>query len=191
MPEYDENGEEIPEEPEGIRGIRQAKNAAEARATQAEEALVAANADRRELAVLKAGLDPSDKTTAKFIEHYDGDLSVDAMKTAAIEWGIIPEVDAAAAASAAGQQQMAQAFQGGEHTPLGTAQVGDRNLRVQVPAEEVEMWQAFEARVKVGDYQGGQDVLRQYGRETEGITGYEPEPGAGQPQTTPISGRPV
>ena len=53
------------------------------------------------------------------------------------------------------------------------------------------MWQAFEARVANGDMQGGQEILRSYGRQVTGIEDIEYERGAGAPNTNPIQGRPV
>lgn len=190
MPEYDENDEIEPEEPEGVRGIRQAKKAAEERAKAAEEALAAADADRRELAALKAGLDPADKTAAFFLSHYDGDLTAEAMKTAAIEAGVLPEIDAEAQASVDGQAQMASAFQGGEHTPLGTTFVGDAGQRIQVPADEAEKWQEFQAALNRGE--NGMDVLRRYDHPLSGNESgdYQFHPGYGAANTTPRSGRP-
>ncbi len=189
MPEYDENGEEI-EESEGMSGLRNAKKAAEKRAQEAEEALASAAADRRELAALKADLNPQDKATAFFLKHYDGEPTAEAMKAAAIDAGVIPEVDQAAAESVQGQAQMARAFQGGESAPIGAVAVGEGMARHQVPAEEAEMWQAFEAKVKAGDMQGGAEVLRTFGRDLSGIEDIEMAQGAGGPQTQPLSGRP-
>jgi len=195
MPEYEENDDEIEDiEDEGVRGARKAQRATEQANKQLREQLAQAEADRRELAAIKAGLDPADKASAFFLKHYDGDLSSDAMKTAAIEAGVLPEVGAEAAASSAGQAQMASAFRSGETTPLGSTTVGPAHMRKQVPAEEAEMWQDFEAAVKRGDsqaMQAGLEVLRAHGRQVTGIEGYEYELGAGSPQITPISGRPV
>ena len=100
---------------------------------------------RRE-AARDAGLDLTNKTTAKFMQHYEGDFTPDAMKAAAVEWGIMPDVEQAAQESVQGQTQMASAYSGGETQPLGTTTIGDRHHRVEVPAAEAEKWQAFEVR---------------------------------------------
>lgn len=188
MSEYDENDDQ---ESEGIQGIRRAKNAAEARATAAEEALTAAQGAQRELGAIKAGLDPAEKSHAFFLSHYEGDLTPEAMKAAAIDAGIMPEIAPEAQASVQGQAQMAQAFQGGEHTPLGNTQVGPPGMRLQVPAEEAEMWTEFQAALQRGDRQGSVEVLRAHGRQVTGIEDTEMAPGAGSAQIVPISGRPV
>lgn len=189
MSEYDEEIEE-PESPdEGMRGLRSAKKAAEERARQAEEQLAEARNAQRELAAMKAGLDPEEKAHKFFLSHYDGDFSPEAVKAAAIDAGVLPEIAPDAQASVQGQARMAQAFQGGEHVPLGTTFVGPREARIEVPADEAEKWQAFEADLARGG--NGLDVLRQYGHPLGGTAGdYEYDAGAGAPATTPISGRP-
>jgi hypothetical protein len=194
MPEYDEEIDETEQddqEDQGVRGVRKAQRAAEARAKAAEEQLAQASGAMRELGAMKAGLNPDDKAAKFFLAHYDGDLSPEAMKAAAIEAGVLPEVEAAAQASVAGQAQMSAAFSGGEQSPLGTTQVGPRHARVTVPAEEGEMWTEFESAVKSGDFQAGGEILRNYGRQMTGIEDVEYEPGAGAPKTDPISGRPM
>lgn len=189
MPDYDENGNEIEAEPEpeGMQGLRGAKKAAEQRAQVAEEALEAANADRRELAAMKAGLNPDDKTAAFFLKHYDGPLDAETMKTAAVEAGVLPEVDAAAAQSVQGQAQMASAVQGGERSPLGTTFVGQGAARHEVPAEEAEMWQDIEKAVSSGSPQSFQkvaDILRQHGHDV-GVG--QTEPLHTSPNTVPLA----
>lgn len=151
------------DESEGIRGIRKAQKAAEARATAAEEALLAANAERREYAAMKAGLNPDDKMTAYFLAHYDGDPSADAMKTAAIEAGVLPDVDESAQQTATAQAQMAQAVGAGLTGNSGTTFVGPTSQRREVPAEQAEMWQEFEKVVSTQGAAAGAEVLQRYG----------------------------
>lgn len=192
MSEYDEIDDETEETgDEGVRGIRKAQRATDAENKRLREELEQAQADRRELAAVKLGLDTSNKVTAKFMEHYDGDLSIEAMKAAAIEWGVLPEQEDAAAASTAGQAQMAQAFQGGEQVPLGTTTIGPG--RTEVPADQAEMWSEFESALKAsgGRAEAGADVLRRYGHQMDGIVDHEPIPGANGPSITPISGMPI
>lgn len=192
MSEYDEF-DQSEDQDEGLRGLRQAKKAAEAEQKRLQEELATAQAERRELAALKAGLDPSDKAIAFFLRHYDGDPNADAMKAAAVEAGVLPDVAPEAAASVAGQAQMAAAFQGGEQTPLGSTTIGDRNFRMTVPADQAQMWQEAEQAAKAKDFVGMADILRRYGHGGDGIVAgsYEYEAGAGGPATAPISGRPV
>lgn len=92
-----------------LRKERKERAAAEERAAAAE----------RRLAFIEAGLDPSDPRASYFVKGYDGDLSVDAIKAAAIEGGFIqaqqqqaaPEDQAAALAAS---QRIAAASAGGE-----------------------------------------------------------------------------
>jgi hypothetical protein len=187
MPEYEDDlndDDTVPrDDDEGMRGLRQAKKAAETRAKDAETALAAANAERREYAAVKAGLDPASKQAQFFLSHYDGEPTPDAIKSAAIEAGIIDDGDAATQQAAAAQQTMAQAFGGGETVPLGTQPVGPG---LQVPAQELPMWQAYEAKLKAGDFNGAGEVLRQFGRSTAQVAGHEMLPGGNVPQSTPL-----
>jgi hypothetical protein len=175
MPEYDDNYESdddtTPEDDEGIRGVRKAKNAAEARAKEAERQLAEANIERREYAAVKAGLDPQSKQAQFFLTHYDGEPTAEAIKTAAIDAGIIDDGTEASQAAAAAQQQMAAAFGGGEGFPVGTQPIGPDGM--QVPAEEVPMWKEFEDRVKNGDFAGGAQVLRKFGHGVAETAGHE------------------
>lgn len=187
MPEYDEDGNpiETEPEPEGMQGLRQAKKAAEAEQRRLADQLAQANAERAEYAAFKAGLDPDDKTTKFFLAHYDGEPTVEAMKAAAVEAGIISDGTEEAAAAATAQGQMAQAFTGGESLPAGQVQIGPRHARHNVPAEEAQMWQEYEKAVQ-GPFgaQAGMEVLQKYGREAGGLD-VEPMPGAGAPVTQP------
>lgn len=187
MPEYDEDGNliETEPEPEGMQGLRQAKKAAEAEQRRLADELAQANADRREYAAFKAGLDPDDKTTKFFLDHYDGEPTVEAMKAAAVDAGIISDGSEETAQAVQAQTQMARAMVGGEPLPAGQVQVGPPHARHAVPAEEAEMWQEYEKAVR-GPFgaQAGMEVLQKYGREAGGVD-VEPMPGAGAPVTRP------
>lgn len=186
MSEYEDFDDETDQESEGIAGLRKAKKAAEARAKEAEEAAAAGAAAQRELAALKAGLDPGDKLQGYFLNTYQGDPTPEAMKAAAIEAGVLPEIDPVAAQSANGQAQMASAVRGGETVPLGTTVVGSGAVKVEVPAEQAPMWQAFEAAAKTGNFQGAAEILRSHGHQMDGIADVEALPGSGVANTSPI-----
>lgn len=188
MPEYDEEYEpdESDSEDQGVRGVRKAQRATEAENKRLREENAQASADRRELAAMKAGLDPTDKTTAFFLKHYDGDPTADALKNAAVEAGVIPEVDPSTAAHVTAQTQMAAAFNGGEHAPLGTSFIGDKSMRREVPADQAPMWEEIEKAARNQDYAGIAETLRSYGHEVGDGSEAQPMPGAGAPQTNPI-----
>jgi hypothetical protein len=188
MPEYDDDGNEIPEPEgdEGIRGIRQAKKAAEARADAAEAAAAEAQTAVKELAFLKAGLPEDSKTAAYFRNTYTGDLTPEAIKQAAAEAGIIPDQSTEASESIAGQSQMAQGMQGAQAPHFGSVQIGPSHAPVTVPAEDAEMYQELEAAAKRG-FQGIQqmsEILRRHGHE--GGSG-ETEPLHTGPNTVPLA----
>lgn len=61
----------------------------ERKAKEAEAAKAEAQAAKRELALLKAGIDLESPTGKLFAKAYDGEASVDAIKAAATEYGLI------------------------------------------------------------------------------------------------------
>ncbi len=189
MPEYEEEYEteaDEDSEDQGVRGVRKAQRATEAENKRLREENAQASADRRELAAMKAGLDPTDKTTAFFLKHYDGDPTADALKNAAVEAGVIPEVDPAVATNVGAHTQMAAAFNGGESTPLGTAFVGDKSMRREVPADQAPMWEEIEKAARNQDYGGIAETLRSYGHEVGDGSEAQVLPGAGSPSTAPL-----
>lgn len=105
--EYDDGG--TPNESSVITELRDKLRKAEKTAQGNAEAATRAETAERELAFLKAGVDPSKAGSTWFIKGYDGDLSPDAIKKAAGEAGLLaatqPEPQQAAA-----QQQAAQTF---------------------------------------------------------------------------------
>ena len=70
----------------------------ERKAKEAETAKAEAQAAKRELALLKAGIDLESPTGKLFAKAYDGEASVDAIKAAATEYGLIGTESAPAAA---------------------------------------------------------------------------------------------
>lgn len=70
---------------------------------------------KREVAFLRAGIDPDDKRMAYFVKGYDGELDSSAIRAAAIEAGFIQQdqqADPAQQAAAQSQQRVAQASAG-------------------------------------------------------------------------------
>lgn len=72
-----------------VRKLEQeAKDGKRAR-READEAKADANAAKRELALMKAGIDLDSPTGKLFVKAYDGEISADAIKAAATEYGLI------------------------------------------------------------------------------------------------------
>lgn len=69
----------------------------ERKAKEADAAKAEAQAAKRELAILKAGIDLESPTGKLFAKAYDGEASVDAIKAAATEYGLIGTESAPAA----------------------------------------------------------------------------------------------
>ena len=181
--QYDNEIDDPGDESEGLRGLRKAKNAAEARQRELEAELAQAGQDRKELAFLKADLGQS-KAVDFFRLHYDGPLDADSIRSGASDAGVLPDTDPAAQAALEGQQRMSNAFAGGEPTSGSITHIGP--YREEVPVEETEMWEKFEAAVKgQGGAQAGAEVLRAYGRNVGAAS--EPIPGGGNPTVVPIS----
>lgn len=91
MPEFDEHGNEIEEQPDNsvIKQMRSTidtvKAENESLTVEAEEGRAA----KRELAFINAGIDTSQGIGKFFAKSYDGELTADAVKAAAIEEGVI------------------------------------------------------------------------------------------------------
>jgi ribosomal protein L12E/L44/L45/RPP1/RPP2 len=97
--------------------------------TQAtKRAEVERDAVKRELAFVRAGIDPEDKRLGYFVKGYDGDLKPESIKQAAIEAGFLeaPAEDPAVAEAKAKSQENLSAAEriaglgvGGEKAPTG------------------------------------------------------------------------
>jgi hypothetical protein len=70
---------------------------------------------KREVAFLRAGIDPDDKRMAYFVKGYDGELDATAIRAAAVDAGFIQQEqapDPAQQAAAQSQQRVAAASEG-------------------------------------------------------------------------------
>ena len=88
-----EDLEEEPEETEQPRLVQMARKdirALERQAKAAQTAQAEATAARRELAFLKAGI-PDTGPGKLFVKAYDGELSADAIRAQAVEFGILEQ----------------------------------------------------------------------------------------------------
>lgn len=86
----DESGEPSKDSRQFVRKLEQEAKAGKAAKREAEEAQREAANAKRELAFLKAGIDLESPTGKLFAKAYDGDTSLDAVKAAAGEYGLIP-----------------------------------------------------------------------------------------------------
>jgi hypothetical protein len=97
MPEYDEDGNEIEEtedeesekESSVIRKMRAENKDAKAKLKELEPKAAEGEAAKRELALLKAGIDTESPLGKLFAKAYDGELDVETVKAAAIEAGVL------------------------------------------------------------------------------------------------------
>jgi hypothetical protein len=102
MSEYDFEDQELDNTPENdgnetdrnsrqfVRDLEKQAKAGKQAAREAEEAKREADAAKRELAFLKAGIDMDSPSGKLFAKAYDGDASLDSVKAAAAEYGLLP-----------------------------------------------------------------------------------------------------
>ncbi len=107
----DNENEQAPD----IKGLREAAKRSDTYKSEAEAA-------KRELAFVKAGIDPDDPKAGYFVRGYQGDVEPSAIKAAAIEAGFLQaQVDAGQQQAQAGQSAV-NAIQGGGTNQRGTQQ---------------------------------------------------------------------
>jgi hypothetical protein len=90
-----------------MRELEQQVKAFEAKAKEAEAAT-------RELAFVKAGVDPDSAAAKYFVKGYDGELTPEAIRAAAEEAGLIPSQKKEVAAEQQAWNRVAQASRAGE-----------------------------------------------------------------------------
>lgn len=88
-PEPEPKRDPEPKTPNFRRQLEQRARDAEAKAAAAEAELEQAANARRELALLKAGIDTESGPGKLFARAYDGELTTEAIKTAATEYGVL------------------------------------------------------------------------------------------------------
>ena len=86
----DESSEPSKDSRQFVRKLEQEAKAGKVAKREAEEAQREAANAKRELAFMKAGIDLDSPTGKLFAKAYDGDASVEAVKAAAGEYGLIP-----------------------------------------------------------------------------------------------------
>lgn len=99
--EYTDEGEErvITISRDQIRSL-------EAKAKRAEDAESRAESAERELAFAQAGINPNDTKLSYFRKGYEGDVTAEAIRAAAIEAGFLSDPDAVPAEEVAAQRRM-------------------------------------------------------------------------------------
>jgi len=100
MSEYETNDDTQDDEgyndPNAVRNLREANKRMKADLEAATTAAAEATGAKRELTLIRAGIDLDSPQGKLFAKAYDGDLSVEAVKEQAAEYGLMkPEVPAA------------------------------------------------------------------------------------------------
>ena len=85
MSEYDDFTDEDEQVPAAGNPMRAAMRAMESEIKSLRQKAIESEVTKRELAFVKAGIDPSDTAAKYFVKGYDGELTQDAIKQAAIE----------------------------------------------------------------------------------------------------------
>lgn len=125
------------------RGLRRAAN----KSKKLEQELLEI---KRELAFAKAGINPEDPKMRYFVKGYDGELSAEAVRQAALEAGFLASQsgpDPAAQQAAAAQERVVTASAGA----------------VLADTTEEGVLAQMEAAMEEGGIEGMLDVARQYG----------------------------
>lgn len=128
---------------EAPRGLRRAAN----KSKKLEQEL---SSTRRELAFIKAGINPDDPKMRYFVKGYEGELSADAVREAALEAGFLasqPQSDPTKDAAAAAQNRVMAASAGG----------------VYEDASEEAAYARLEQAMEEGGVEAMMEVARQYG----------------------------
>ena len=86
----DETGEPSRDSRQFVRDLEKRAKAGKQAEREAEEAKREAANAKRELALMKAGIDLESPTGKLFVKAYDGEISVEAIKAAAGEYGLVP-----------------------------------------------------------------------------------------------------
>src|SRR6266566_2787510 len=88
MADYDDDGNEIQEQEEQGNDPDWLKNTRK-KARQADAAMAERDAAKRELMLMKAGIDLETPHGRLFAKGYDGDLTLEAVKASATDYGLL------------------------------------------------------------------------------------------------------
>lgn len=136
----DEDEEESQDDSSTLKQLRRQLRQAKAEAKQHREAAEAGTAAQRKLALMEAGIDITKPNGKLFAKAYDGDLDVDLIKAAAVEYGVL-EAEEDTTEETATHQRIANASQG------STAQPAFDPIRDLNPEDmtEAEFWAKADA----------------------------------------------
>ncbi len=145
--DFDSEGESPEGNANDIKSLRRAANSKK----QLEQEL---NEARKELAFAKAGINPDDPKMKYFVKGYDGEMSSDAVRQAALEAGFLTASPSQQAQQAQQVQQLAQSQQN-----VMAASVG----AISEDMSENSALANLEAAMNEGGMSAMLDVARQYG----------------------------
>ena len=126
------------------RGLRRAANKSKKLESELAEM-------RRELAFTKAGINPDDPKMKYFVRGYDGEMTADAVRQAALEAGFL--------ASQASQDDRIQQQAAASQNRIMTAAAG----AIMEDSSEEAAYARMEAAMEEGGVDAMLDVARQYG----------------------------
>jgi hypothetical protein len=130
---YDSDFDET--ENRGQNPVRARMKQLEKEAQELRKQVEAANAAQRELAFVKAGVDPTSPMAKYFMKGYDGELNPDAIRQAAVEAQLISPPDATPTqVEAAGWQKVAK-IAAGSQTAQPPVDWNQRLAKAESPRE--------------------------------------------------------
>jgi 23S rRNA U2552 (ribose-2'-O)-methylase RlmE/FtsJ len=122
-------------------GLRKHVKRIETENRELKQQMESARSAQRELALIKAGVDISSPTGRLFAKAYDGELDVDAVKTAAMEYGV---VSPPAATSASPEEQAAWSRTQSAQAAGSPAGEIDWKQRLDAAKTQDEAWAVLE-----------------------------------------------
>ena len=134
MSQFDNyDSEDQMEETETRNPVRARMKQLEKEAEELRKQIAEADAMKRELTFVKAGIDPADPKFKYFVKGYDGELSPDAIREALVEAQLISPPDTSGEAAAWQRTNQVAAGAQTAHPPV------DWNKRIQEATSEAEI----------------------------------------------------
>lgn len=164
---YDEQPDDDRGEPRENRDIRQLRQKAkEADTLKAENSKIANERDsaKRELAMVRAGIDLDSPTGKLFAKAYDGETSVEAVKTAAAEYGLI-EVHTPSEEELSQQQALQRLASAGQ----GASAPGAANSAIS--PDVYASWDSTKRRLFLREHPTAAEALKR-GQSVPAIAGF-------------------
>ncbi len=137
-----ESGEPDRDSRQFVRKLEQEAKEGKRAKREADEAKLDAQNAKRELALMKAGIDLESPTGKLFVKAYDGEISVEAIKAAAGEYGLIATSQTADVANdLASLDRISQASTGSNGT-ITTSVLDEIRNPANTPADILKILQA-------------------------------------------------